>query len=71
MLHQTFCCSNFAKQAGEIASRSPAALAYGEPSKAQFQHLPEGDWAIEGCCGGNCYVVVGIKFCPYCATALN
>jgi len=29
----------------------------------------DGAWAIKGCCGG-CYVVIGMKFCPYCGTRL-
>lgn len=27
-----------------------------------------GDWHINGCCGGGCYVVSNMKFCPYCGT---
>ncbi|MFH1505670.1 MAG: hypothetical protein ABIE94_01630 [archaeon] len=28
-------------------------------------------WNIEGCCGGGCYVVTNIKFCPFCGIELK
>ena len=37
--------------------------------KQQFE-FSEGDWGISGCCGGGCYVVKKMKFCPYCGAAL-
>ena len=28
-------------------------------------------FAIYGCCGGGCYVINGIKFCPFCGVKLK
>jgi hypothetical protein len=30
----------------------------------------DGAFAINGCCGGGCYVISGIKFCPFCGEKL-
>ena len=27
-------------------------------------------YAIDGCCGGGCYVITGITFCPFCGERL-
>lgn len=36
----------------------------------QFEKDDEGFWNIEGCCGV-CYVLVGVKFCPFCGSRLR
>ncbi len=28
-------------------------------------------WAVNGCCSGGCYVVIEMKFCPYCGKELK
>lgn len=28
--------------------------------------LLDDGFAINGCCGGGCYVITGIKYCPFC-----
>jgi len=30
-----------------------------------FDELEDG-FAIDGCCGGGCYTIQNIKFCPFC-----
>jgi hypothetical protein len=66
------CCSEFAKQAGELLA--PVAGGLYPPSfrpKSQFQQdNKSGSWNINGCCGGGCYVVINMKFCPYCGAKL-
>lgn len=27
-------------------------------------------WNIEGCCGGHCYVLDNVRFCPFCGAKL-
>lgn len=31
----------------------------------------DGAWHVSGCCGGGCYVLVDIEFCPYCGDRLE
>lgn len=28
-------------------------------------------YCIRGCCGGGCWVIEGIKFCPFCGIKLD
>ena len=38
---------------------------------AQFEPAEDGQtWNVNGCCGGGCFVVEGMKFCPFCAASL-
>lgn len=30
----------------------------------------EDGYAINGCCGGGCYVISGIRYCPFCGDKL-
>ena len=37
----------------------------------EFAQLSEGaEWCVNGCCGGGCFVLTGLKFCPWCGTKL-
>lgn len=67
-----YCCEKFAEEAGRLqapvgggglypASMTPA---------AQFVPDPDGTWSINGCCGGGCYVVTEMRFCPYCGSRI-
>jgi NADH pyrophosphatase NudC (nudix superfamily) len=31
----------------------------------------DGRYSVNGCCGGGCYVMSNIKFCPHCGTKLT
>ena len=33
-------------------------------------HLEDG-WAINGCCGGGCYTIDHIIFCPFCGEKIH
>lgn len=64
----SFCCDEFATLA------SPLAGAYADArmaAAAQFEQSDDGAWNINGCCGGGCYVVTDMRFCPYCGTKLD
>jgi hypothetical protein len=37
---------------------------------AQIEQVDDGSWAVNGCCGGGCYVLTDVKFCPFCGTKL-
>lgn len=56
MDEQEYCCQQFADNVDE-------------PS-GEFELDDDGDWNIGGCCGGGCYVVTKIKYCPFCGTKL-
>jgi hypothetical protein len=66
------CCDEFAKQAGDLQAPVGGGMLYPAAMRpmAQFESDAEG-WNINGCCGGGCYVVSGMKFCPYCGTRLE
>lgn len=36
----------------------------------QIEHGSNGEWCVNGCCGGGCYVLTDIRFCPYCGARL-
>lgn len=57
---EDYCCEKFAELADP-----------GDNPPAQFVRADDGEWCIHGCCGGHCYVVVDMKFCPFCGTKLE
>ena len=67
-----FCCNEFDKQAGALQSPIGLGLIYPDSMRpnAQFETDNEGAWNINGCCGGGCYVVEVMRFCPYCGATL-
>lgn len=46
---------------------------YGKESvpTAQIERESDGTWNVNGCCGGGCYVLDDIKFCPFCGAKLS
>lgn len=56
------CCEKFQEIVGALRAdgRPPTEGAY----------LTEAGWNLNGCCGGGCDVLQGMRFCPFCATAL-
>lgn len=41
---------------------------YNDAAPASEELIPK--WGVNGCCG-QCYVLNGIKHCPFCGTALS
>jgi hypothetical protein len=39
-----------------------------DPQVVQDQKT--GKWDVLGCCGGGCYVLTSLRFCPFCAAPL-
>ena len=52
-----FCCQQFAEHV--------------EQTSGEFERDSYGEWNIGGCCGGGCYVVQKMQFCPFCGTKLH
>jgi hypothetical protein len=64
------CCKQWAEATGKLLSVGPSAIAYGGAS-AEAQIVRDDDgWSVVGCCGGQCYVLTGLKFCPWCGLEL-
>lgn len=65
------CCDKWREATGQILSVSPAAFGYPKQSDSQIEQCGDGTWNVNGCCGGNCYVIHDLMFCPWCAAALD
>ena len=68
-----FCCEKFAEAAGGVVSvDAPPGVRYPVElyPKAQIVCDSGHEWNVNGCCGGGCYVLTGLKFCPWCAAPL-
>jgi len=65
------CCERFAKEAGSLQAPVGGGLyPYEMRPGSQFERDKDGTWNINGCCGGGCYVVTEMKFCPFCGADL-
>lgn len=53
-----WCCETFANY-----TRTSEGLGAGAPALHQAD---DGSWNVFGCCGGNCYMVIDLRFCPWC-----
>ena len=51
-----YCCDKFEKHTGT--------------HNVGFEK-PDGKWHLNGCCGGGCYVLEDIKFCPFCGKDID
>lgn len=70
----TPCCDAFKRSAGELNAPVGGGGLYPPEARplAQFEPAPDGEtWSINGCCGGGCFVVVDMRYCPYCGTRLS
>lgn len=67
-----FCCEALAKEVGEHKAFAGGGMMYppGMSPTGQIEQDRDGSWNVNGCCGGGCYVLNEIKFCPFCGTAL-
>ncbi len=52
----SYCCDEFAKHTGTPNSG--------------FEYA-DGAWYVNGCCGGGCFVLSQIVFCPFCGLRLG
>lgn len=68
-----YCCAKFAHEAKHVGAFAGAGLAYAGLVTAptgQIEQLDDGSWAVNGCCGGGCFVLDDLRFCPWCGSAL-
>ena len=59
-----WCCETFANY-----TRASEGLGAGAP--ALHQSDDDGSWNVFGCCGGNCYMVIDLRFCPWCGKEIK
>ncbi len=59
-----YCCKKFEENTGtrNVGFEKP------EPEKGN-EYADK--WHVNGCCGGGCYVLQDIKFCPFCGERLG
>ena len=63
------CCDELARATGiykGYAHLNPPSM---RPD-GQIEQDEDKRWHVNGCCGGGCYVLRDIKFCPFCGTKL-
>lgn len=66
------CCAKFAEETGRLQAPAGGGMMYpaGMRPSAQIERDRDGEWNVNGCCGGGCYVLAAIKFCPFCGARL-
>jgi hypothetical protein len=66
------CCKRF-KEEAKLKALAGGGFMYPPAMipNAQIEYDEDKNvWNINGCCGGGCYVVTGVKFCPFCGTKI-
>jgi len=73
MIEETFCCEAFAREVHGHSAFAGGGFLYppGSQPIGQIERNSEGGWAVNGCCGGGCYVLPSIAFCPFCGSKLK
>lgn len=66
------CCEALEKEVIELRPPTGGGLLYPKSMrpKGQIEQMEDGSWAINGCCGGGCFVITDMKHCPFCGIKL-
>lgn len=68
------CCEAFAREVCDLKAPIAGGYLYAgivpRPT-GQIEQSEDGAWNVNGCCGGGCFVITRMKFCPFCGTALS
>lgn len=61
------CCERFAKEA-ELKPMAGGGFNYPEEMRGTQIEFDKktGKWNVSGCCGGGCYVLTDLVYCPWC-----
>lgn len=54
---KTYCCEKFA---ADVRESKFELITFDADSYTT--------WVVAGCCGGGCYVISDMQYCPYCGT---
>ncbi len=66
-----FCCEQFAEEVDAYKDPVGGGYLYPPDMRPSGQIVYTEGWHVNGCCGGGCYVLSDIKFCPFCGTKLT
>ena len=68
-----YCCERFRYYATHYEGGPFARYNYppAEYPEAQIVLTSDGTWSVNGCCGGGCFVIEDMKYCPFCGCMLN
>ena len=64
------CCEEWAKQSGYIEAFAGGGMLYPQEMRPSTQIEWSKGWQVNGCCGGGCYVLENLRFCPWCSKEL-
>lgn len=68
------CCDKFKEMAGGLCALAGGGFLNPPETMPNAQFEPDTEsptWNINGCCGGGCFVVTQMRFCPYCGQRLS
>lgn len=65
------CCEQWKEQAETARIPAGGAFLYPGPMPQHQIERTSSGYNVYGCCGGGCYVLTDIKFCPWCGTPLD
>ena len=68
------CCKEFAKQMLDKPSLAGGISLYPrdfQPNSQGEYDEEEKNWNVNGCCGGGCYVLTDLRYCPWCGKDLS
>lgn len=63
------CCEEFAKQS-QLQEFAGGGMMYPQEQHSRAQIEWANGWQVYGCCGGGCYVLTDLRFCPWCGAEL-
>ena len=67
------CCNKFAEEA-EIQAFVGGGYLYPSsmrPTEQIEYDEQAGNWNVNGCCGGGCYVLRDLMYCPWCGASIS
>ena len=67
------CCGKWAEETANIKALAGGGFVYPDSMRpnAQIEPDEDGTWSVNGCCGGGCYVLTGVRFCPFCGASVQ
>jgi hypothetical protein len=70
---EKYCCDKFLEESN-IKAFAGGGFAYppGMHPTEQIEFIAKtGKWNVNGCCGGGCYVLTDLEYCPWCGKKIS